>query len=127
MILSTTKKALLFSVFCTFVAFNGLAQGTITKIDKAGIKEAIKQQNVQLIDVRTAEEYEADHIGNAMNFNIIDRKNFIDQIKDLDKSKPVYVYCKIGGRSNRAAKLLKEKGFLEIFDYSGGYNDWVSE
>ena len=127
MILNTTKKTVLLSFFCAFVAFNGLAQGTIKKIDKAGIKTAIKQQDVQLIDVRTAEEYEADHIGNAVNFNIIDRKTFVDQIKDLDKEKPVYVYCKIGGRSNRAAKLLKEKGFLEIYDYSGGYNDWVSE
>jgi rhodanese-related sulfurtransferase len=31
----------------------------------------------------------------------------------------------MGGRSNRAANILKEKGFTKIFDYSGGYNDWV--
>ena len=127
MISNTIKKSVLPFFFCAFIAVSGFAQGSIQKIDKAGIKQAIKQKDVQLIDVRTAEEYEADHIGNAVNFNIIDRKNFVDQIKDLDKAKPVYVYCKIGGRSNRAAKLLKEKGFLEIYDYSGGYNDWVSE
>lgn len=125
--LNTLKKTTLPFFFCVFMAVSGFAQGTIQKIDKAGIKQAIKQKDVQLIDVRTAEEFEADHIGNAVNFNIIDRKNFVDQIKNLDKAKPVYVYCKIGGRSNRAAKLLKEKGFLEIYDYSGGYNDWVSE
>ncbi len=123
----TTKKVAFFGMFFLMAINIVLAQGTIETIDKAALKEAIKIDNVQLIDVRTAEEYEAEHIGNAVNFNIIDRKAFVDQIKDLDKEKPVYVYCKIGGRSNRAAKLLKEKGFLKIYDYSGGYNDWVSE
>jgi len=127
MTFNTNKKRLCLLLFGIFITINGVAQGTIKKIDKAGLKEVIKQENVQLIDVRTMEEYEAHHIGEAVNFNIIDRKTFVDQIKDLDKEKPVYVYCKIGGRSKRAAKLLKEKGFLKIYDYSGGYNDWVSE
>ncbi len=122
-----TKKIAFFAVFFMLALNTVLAQGTIKKIDKAALKEVIKADDVQLIDVRTAEEYEAEHIGNAVNFNIIDRKMFVDQIKDLDRQKPVYVYCKIGGRSKRAAKLLKEKGFVEIYDYSGGYNDWVSE
>jgi len=127
MTFNTNKKRLCLLLFGIFITINGVAQGTIKKIDKAGLKEVIKQENVQLIDVRTMEEYEAHHIGEAVNFYIIYRKTFVDQIKDLDKEKPVYVYCKIGGRSKRAAKLLKEKGFLKIYDYSGGYNDWVSE
>jgi len=91
------------------------------------MKTDVVGKNVQLIDVRTMEEYEAGHIDDALNFNIIDSETFVKQIENLNKNEPVYLYCKMGGRSSRAADILKEKGFTKICDYSGGYNDWVSE
>lgn len=100
---------------------------SITKIDKTFVKNEILGKDVQLVDVRTPEEYESGHIDDALNFNIIDSESFLRQIEGLDKEKPVYLYCKMGGRSNRAAKLLQNKGFVEIYDYSGGYNDWVTD
>ncbi len=103
-------------------------EGQVIKVvDKAAIKKDVIGKNTQLIDVRTPEEYAAGHIGNAVNYNILNKDNFIIQIQKLDKNQPVYLYCKIGGRSNRAANLLKEQGFKKIFDYSRGYNDWVKE
>ncbi|WP_350284364.1 rhodanese-like domain-containing protein [uncultured Croceitalea sp.] len=100
---------------------------TIEVIDKAYLTDEVLGKDVQLVDVRTPEEYEAGHIGDAVNFNIIDSELFLSQIDGLDKEKPVYLYCKMGGRSNRAAELMKKQGFAKIYDYSGGYNDWVSE
>ncbi len=103
-------------------------EGQVIKVvDKAAIKKDVIGKNTQLIDVRTPEEYASGHIGNAVNYNILNKDTFIIQIQKLDKNQPVYLYCKIGGRSNRAANLLKEQGFKKIFDYSGGYNDWVKE
>ncbi|NKI30899.1 rhodanese-like domain-containing protein [Croceivirga thetidis] len=102
-------------------------EAKITKIDKTYLKENVIGKQVQLVDVRTAEEYEVGRIGDAVNFNVVQGDEFLEQIKTLDKSKPVYLYCKAGGRSNRAAELLKAEGFTQIFDYSGGYNDWVQE
>ncbi|GMN10331.1 hypothetical protein MTsPCn9_12540 [Croceitalea sp. MTPC9] len=96
-------------------------------VDKEDIKSNVIGKNVQLVDVRTLEEYESGHIDNAVNYNIINRDTFLIQIQKLNKNQPVYLYCKMGGRSNRAAKLLKEQGFEKIFDYSEGYNDWVTE
>lgn len=43
--------------------------------------------------------------------------------ESLDKEEPVYVYCKSGGRSNRAAKLLQKAGFKTI-DMKGGITAW---
>ncbi len=100
---------------------------TIIIVDKARIESEVIGKNVQLVDVRTPEEYDAGHIDNAVNYNIIDSETFLKQIEDLNKETPVYLYCKMGGRSNRAAELLKGKGFVKIYDYSGGYNDWVSK
>ncbi|MEO0571016.1 MAG: rhodanese-like domain-containing protein [Bacteroidota bacterium] len=97
----------------------------IQVIDKLQMQEKVIGKDVQLVDVRTQEEYESGHIEDAINFNIINNETFLDQIETLDKEEPVYLYCKMGGRSNRAAQLLKDLGFTEIYDYSGGYNDWV--
>ena len=99
----------------------------IKVIDKSFLKNEVVGKEVQLVDVRTQEEYESGHIDDAVNFNIIDNETFLEQIEALDKDEPVYLYCKMGGRSNRAAELMKEKGFTKIYDYSGGYNDWVTE
>lgn len=97
----------------------------ITVVDKAFLEKEVIGKDVQLVDVRTQEEYESGHIDDAVNFNIIDNETFLSQIQTLDKQQPVYLYCKMGGRSNRAANIMKENGFTQIFDYSGGYNDWV--
>lgn len=99
-------------------------KSTITKIDKQTLIENALDKDVQLIDVRTPQEFAAGSIGQAINLNINDA-NFSELILDLDKEKPVYLFCKKGGRSNRAAQIFKENGFTKIYDYSGGYDDWV--
>ncbi|MCL6274527.1 rhodanese-like domain-containing protein [Muricauda sp. 2012CJ35-5] len=99
-------------------------KSTITKIDKQTLIENALDKDVQLIDVRTPQEFAAGSIGQAINLNVNDA-NFSELILDLDKEKPVYLFCKKGGRSNRAAQIFKENGFTNIYDYSGGYDDWV--
>lgn len=117
--------------FCILLTLIGMSckqeTPTISRIDKAFLEDEVLGREVQLVDVRTPEEFEAGHISGAVNYNIIDSETFLGQIKNLNKEEPVYLYCKMGGRSDRAAQLLKEKGFLKIFDYSGGYNDWVTD
>ena len=118
-------------ILCILLALVGVScqqsVNSITKVDKTFLKEEVLGKDVQLVDVRTPEEYEAGHIQGAVNYNIINSEAFLGQIKALDKDQPVYLYCKMGGRSDRAANLLKEQGFSKIFDYSGGYNDWVTD
>lgn len=78
---------------------------------------------VQLIDVRTPEEYKAGHLANArlINFHSAD---FTEQLSTLDKNKPVLVYCAVGGRSGKAADKLNKLGFQEVYDLDGGFNAW---
>ena len=83
----------------------------IAKVDKVFLEQEVLGKKAQLIDVRTPVEYDSGHIEGAVNYNIIDSETFLSQISVLDKNQPVYVYCKMGGRSNRAAQLLKEHGF----------------
>jgi rhodanese-related sulfurtransferase len=119
-------RIILLFVLVVFINCQSQNKTIITKIDKEYLFENVIGKDAQLIDVRTAEEYEIGKIDDAINFDVNQSNSFLQQIKALDKSKPVYVYCKVGGRSNRAAKILNKEGFTQIFDYSGGYNDWVS-
>ena len=95
-------------------------------VDIATYEKQLKQPEVQLIDVRTPEEFSQGHLENAKNINIM-AEDFDAQVASLDKSKPVMVYCKSGGRSARASERLKELGFTTITDLEGGNTNWNSE
>ncbi len=120
----------LIKVLCAALSFIHIGacqdknDAVVTKVNKDYLKANAIGKEVQLIDVRTPQEYEAGHIDDAKNINVANA-NFLQQIEGLDKEEPVYLYCKMGGRSNRAAQLLKEQGFTKIYDYTGGYNDWI--
>lgn len=101
---------------------------TAQVVHRVGVDDFKAQMGaeVQLVDVRTPEEYAAGHIGEALNYNV-NGADFKKQVESLDKSKPVLVYCKMGGRSARAAKMLEEMGFTTIYDLEGGYTDWAKQ
>ena len=80
----------------------------------------------QIIDVRTPEEFNEEHILNAVNINW-NGNNFEAESQKLDKTKPVFVYCKSGGRSKKASDKLAELGFRDIYELDGGFMHWSSE
>ena len=95
-------------------------------VDISTYERQLKQPEIQLIDVRTPEEFSEGHIENAKNINIMG-DDFDAQVAALDKTKPVMVYCKSGGRSAKASARLKELGFTTITDLEGGITNWNSE
>lgn len=92
-------------------------------ISAAEFEKAIAKPNVQVLDVRTAEEYKSGHINNALQANWLNKSEFYDRTAHLDKSKPVYIYCLSGGRSSAAAAALREKGYL-VTNLEGGIAAW---
>ncbi len=79
---------------------------------------------VQLLDVRTPEEFAEGYISGAMLADINDEPEFNRRVAALDKEKPIYVYCLGGGRSADAAALLSERGFQNVVDLKGGITAW---
>ncbi len=78
---------------------------------------------LQLLDVRTPQEFAESHIAEARNMDI-NSADFSKKIASLDKEKPVAVYCAAGGRSGRAAAMLLEQGFKNVSDLKGGLGAW---
>jgi rhodanese-related sulfurtransferase len=84
-------------------------------------KSALNQKNIHIIDVRTPIEFKSGHIKKAKNIDFFQQSNFKSQFENLDKSKPVYLYCRSGNRSRKAARMISDMGFQEIYDLQGGY------
>ena len=83
----------------------------------------IADVNVQLLDVRTPEEFSEGHIAGAKLVDVND-STFVEQAEAiLDKLRPVAVYCRSGRRSARAASLLANKGY-NVTNLDGGVLAW---
>lgn len=83
----------------------------------------LELDDVQLIDVRTPEEYADGYIENFQNIDFLSA-TFDEDILELDKNKPVILYCRSGGRSAKCAKKMLEAGFVKIYDLQGGISKW---
>jgi thioredoxin len=76
-----------------------------------------------IIDVRTPAEFANGHVKNALNYDW-NGNEFDAQIVNLDKSKPVFIYCLSGGRSSVAADKMRTVGFKEVYEMQGGLMKW---
>jgi rhodanese-related sulfurtransferase len=86
----------------------------------------LKMDEVQLVDVRTPEEFSEGYIKNAQNIDY-NSPTFEQDILKLNKEKPVMLYCHSGGRSAKCAQKLKDAGFKKIYDLKGGISKWKHE
>lgn len=112
---------IIFGLF-TFLNCKPQENKKIKILSAVEFKKAI-QSEVQLVDVRTPQECSEGIIKDAKNINIYDA-DFDERIQKLDKTKPVYVYCKSGGRSQQAAQKMIDLGFVEVFDLKDGYSEY---
>ena len=99
-------------------------QGEIKLLDAVTFNDAVSNKEVVLLDVRTPEEFSEGHLENALNIDFQNMNSFAEKIATLDKSEPVYLYCRSGGRSGRASSYLKEQGFSLVHDLDGGISSW---
>ena len=112
-------------IFFLFVSLDAFSQ----RVNNVSVKEFEKDLDtamVQLLDVRKSEEYKAGHLKGAFQADWLDKKEFEERIQYLDKSKPVFVYCLVGGRSGAAASYLAQKGF-NVVNMEGGISAWKKE
>ena len=85
---------------------------------KVDFKEVISNGAV-ILDVRTKGEYQTGHIRNSVNIPV---DNLQQNLKKLNKNKPIITCCASGARSASARKILQSNGFENV--YNGG--SWFS-
>ncbi len=116
----------LFSLLLAATSLVGCQSNTEFKsVDAQQFSEVIANQDVQLVDARTPEEFSEGHIPGAV---IMDVKsdNFDAQIATLNPARPVAVYCRSGRRSKLAAERMTNAG-LQVTELAEGILSWKGE
>lgn len=100
------------------------AQNNPSTLPANDFEKAISNPNVQVLDVRTAAEYNSGHLKKSLQADWYNQQQFKERTSNMDKSKPVYVYCLTGIRSAAAVKQLKQNGFSNVQDLKDGLTAW---
>ena len=113
-------------LFSSFLFINCGKMQQVKSISTSELSVLLSKEKIQLIDVRTPKEIEGGYIETALFINYFD-VHFVDTLlSKLDKNKAVYIYCKSGGRSEKAVKKILEKGY-EAYTILGGYKQCKQE
>lgn len=94
-------------------------------VDAEQFARELEREEVQLVDVRTAEEFAEGHIPGAVNMDV-NGAEFESQIATLDTARPVALYCRSGRRSKVAAEQVVKAGF-EVVELDGGILSWTGD
>lgn len=119
-------KNILYIFVLSFFFINCDKKQEIKTITTSELKTLLSEEKVQLLDVRTQKEVKEGFIQTAVCANYFDADFYTKATTQLDKSKPVYLYCRSGNRSGKASIILQEKGY-EVINVLGGYNQWKQE
>ncbi len=122
------KRVLLMSIVSSFSAGAMACASTdsIKSVPSPVFNQAIDHHEAQIVDVRNPEEFAAGHIAGAVNINV-NSDDFLEKSKAvLNKADPVYVYCRSGKRSLKAAELLSREGY-RIVNLDNGIIGWEND
>ncbi|MGM0580378.1 MAG: rhodanese-like domain-containing protein [Bacteroidota bacterium] len=114
------------SAFLIVACSQGNAQENMTVSDLNAI--AFNEDDSKIVlDVRTAREYAEGKIADSENLDVLKTDLFTTSIEELDKDKTYYVICRSGSRSLKAANQMKEAGFKNVINITGGMQAWEDE
>lgn len=108
----------------SYIFFSACSSGQIQSLDTDEFEnQLIATKGEQLIDVRTFQEFEKYRIPSAKNIDF-NKPGFRREIENLDKHKPVLIYCLSGVRSKSASAVFREAGFKIVYELDRGINAW---
>jgi rhodanese-related sulfurtransferase len=109
------------------IAFRAVAAGPAAIEPKALVERiAWADQNLVVLDVRTAAEYAEGHVPGAINIPHTELAARVAELADA-KEKDVVVYCKTGVRTQEALGVLGKAGFKRLYHLKGDYTRWAEE
>ncbi|HDQ07379.1 MAG TPA: MBL fold metallo-hydrolase [Methanoculleus sp.] len=95
----------------------------VYQLSPSEVHEKISEPDVVLLDVRSKEEYEEQHIPGAVNIMAMDLRT---RAGELNPTKPIVAICRTGHRSSLACSLLKQQGFTEVYNAAGGITGYIA-
>ncbi|KEF39786.1 Rhodanese-related sulfurtransferase [Schinkia azotoformans MEV2011] len=98
-------------------------EGAYTNVD---VNEAEKliEQGITVVDVRTPQEYEEGHIPDA---KLIPLQEIETRLNEFSEDEQYLIVCRSGNRSAQASEILVQNGMKQIYNMTGGMNEWTGE
>jgi len=96
----------------------------VSQLDPRGLSKVAGKDGLQVVDVRSPEEWSGGHLPGAIHIPLAELP---DRIGELDVSAPIVVHCRGGGRSSIATSFLKSQGVSDISNLAGGFDAWVAQ
>ena len=93
----------------------------VRQITPAEFAEVNAETSMQVLDVRTADEWKGGHIPGARH---VMAGVLADRVAELPRDRPIAVVCGSGYRSNVAASVLERAGFEDVVNITGGMSAW---
>jgi hydroxyacylglutathione hydrolase len=106
-----------------WAAATGRALQTVHVISMDEFKEKKAENNLQLVDLRGAAEFNTAHIAGADHVFVGTLENNLDKIS---KDRRVVIHCQGGDRAAIAYSILAKHGYENVLNYSGGINEWAN-
>jgi hydroxyacylglutathione hydrolase len=96
----------------------------VAQMDPPGLKKLNGKNRVQIVDVRSPEEWSEGHLPGALHIPLA---QLPDRVGALDASAPIVLHCKGGGRSSIATSFLQSRGMTNVSNLAGGFDAWVAQ
>ncbi len=118
----TITQLIDYDQFCGIRGQEEPAGNDIPAISVEELKEKLDAKaDVFVLDVREPHEYQ---ICNLRGY-LIPVGDIPKRVGELDSSREIVAYCKVGGRSARAVNFLRRAGFARVYNLTGGINAWA--
>ena len=91
-------------------------------VDPAAVEELYQRDDVIILDVREDHEYDAGHIPGA---TLVPLGQIPNRLEEIPTDKTVIAVCRSGNRSGQATKFLRQQGFENVHNMTGGMNGWA--
>ena len=119
------KKPTIFSPI-DYEQFCGVRdEGTIPEMSPHELKRKMDAgEPFELIDVREPFEYDIARIDGA---KLIPLGEITERLDELAGEQPIIVHCHSGKRSAQAARLLQQRGFINVYNLEGGIDAWSDQ
>lgn len=101
----------------------GYETDTVPQLSPEKVHAKLQEEGTVLVDVRAADEYNIQHIPEAVNILTMDLRT---RAAELDPARPTIVMCGSGIRSSLASSLLKQQGFTDVSNAAGGMRGYIA-
>lgn len=97
-----------------------ILKGDLEMVNYDNFWDFVKENSAVILDVRTSKEFSGGAIEGAININVDDLR---ENLENLDKNKVYAIYCQVGLRGYLANRIMRNNGFRAV-NLNGGYNLW---